>query len=169
MGKIILVTGGQRCGKSEFAEKLALQLSERPIYIATAYPGDEEFRQRIIRHQLRRGKQWTTIEEEIYLSRHNVASRTALIDCVTLWATNVFFSKEEKVTESLTMLRDEFDKFTSQDATFIFVTNEIGLGGVSENAMTRHFTDLLGWFNQYIAAHADEVYMLLSGIPVKIK
>ena len=67
------------------------------------------------------------------------------------------------------MLRDEFDKFTSQDATFIFVTNEIGLGGVSENAMTRHFTDLLGWFNQYIAAHADEVYMLLSGIPVKIK
>ena len=67
------------------------------------------------------------------------------------------------------MVKTEFDKFTSQDATFIFVTNEIGMGGTSENKVQRMFTDLLGWANQYIASKADEVILMVSGIPMKIK
>lgn len=170
MGKrIILITGGQRSGKSEFAEKLALELSESPVYLATAYAGDEEFRHRIKLHQQRRGPQWSTIEENIELSSHDVTGRTVLVDCVTLWTSNIFFTHGEEIGKSLDVMKKEFDKFTSQDATFIFVTNEIGLGGVSENAMRRHYTDLLGWSNQYVASHADDVYFVVSGIPVKIK
>lgn len=167
--KIILVTGGQRCGKSEFAEKMALSLSDSPVYLATARAWDDEFRERILIHQARRGPQWTTIEEELALSSHDLSGRVVLIDCVTLWATNFFFANNENPADALAALKQEFDTLVAQDAMFIFVTNEIGLGGVSENAMRRRFTDLLGWANQYIASRADEVYMLLSGIPVKIK
>ena len=97
-----------------------------------------------------------------------------LIDCCTLWATNFFFrdSKGDElpdVDKTLAELKAEFDRFTSQDATFIFVTNEIGLGGVSANAVQRRFTDLMGWFNQYVAQKADEVIMMVSGIPITIK
>ena len=92
-----------------------------------------------------------------------------VIDCVTLWCTNFFFDLNADVQQSLQAVKDEFDRFTAQDAMFLFVTNEIGLGGVSENALQRRFTDLEGWTNQYIAARADEVILMISGIPVKIK
>lgn len=95
--------------------------------------------------------------------------RVILIDCVTLWATNFFFDFQSDVERSLQALKHEFDAFTAQEATFIFVTNEIGAGGVSENGIQRKFTDLLGWANQYIASKAEEVYWMVSGIPVKIK
>ena len=168
MSKIILITGGQRSGKSTYAEQLALSLSPRPMYIATAHVWDDEFRQRVIKHQQRRGPEWDNIEEERQLSKINVEGRTVLIDCLTLWATNYFFDTRDTDT-ALQMLRDEFDRFTRQDATYIFVTNEIGLGGVSPDAVQRHFTDLLGWLNQHVAARADEVIMMVSGIAVKIK
>lgn len=167
--KIILVTGGQRCGKSEYAEKLALQLSDHPVYMATAHAYDDEFRERIKRHRLRRGLQWTNIEEEIALSAHDVTDRVVLVDCVTLWATNFFFANGEDADAALSALKSEFDRLINCEAQFIFVTNEIGLGGVSENAMRRHFTDLLGWTNQYIASKADEVTLMVAGIPLKIK
>jgi len=86
--RIILITGGQRSGKSEKAEELALSLSPNPVYVATAHVWDDEFRERIRRHQERRGPQWTNIEEELYLSRHDLTGRVAVIDCVTLWLTN---------------------------------------------------------------------------------
>lgn len=168
MKKIILITGGQRSGKSVEAERLALSLSETPVYVATAHIWDDEFRERVRRHQERRGPQWTNIEEERELSKHDVTGRVVLIDCCTLWATN-YFCADGNVDESLRLLCEEFDRFTAQDATFIFVTNEIGLGGVSANAVQRRFTDLLGWFNQYVAQRADEVYLMVSGIKVKIK
>lgn len=169
MRRIILITGGQRSGKSEQAERLALSLSPNPIYLATARIWDEEFRQRVQRHQARRGPQWTNIEEEKKLSKHNVEGRVVLIDCLTLWATNFFFDLESHVAPALDAVKEEFDKFTRQDATFIFVTNEIGLGGVSENELQRKFTDLQGWMNQYVASKADEVYLMVSGIKVRIK
>jgi adenosylcobinamide kinase/adenosylcobinamide-phosphate guanylyltransferase len=183
MGKIILVTGGQRSGKSTYAEKMALDLSgdNKCVYMATAKVWDDEFAKRVALHKQRRGEQWINIEEEKFLSKHNVAGKVVLIDCVTLWSTNFFFeistsqeneSSSEKgnvVKRSLEAVKDEFDKFTQQDATFVFVTNEIGLSGVSENKIQRQFTDLLGWLNQYIASKADEVYFMVSGIPIKIK
>lgn len=166
--RIILITGGQRSGKSRHAEELALSLTERPVYVATAHVWDEEFRERVRKHQQRRGPQWKNIEEEKALSRHDLTGRVAVIDCVTLWLTNFFFETQD-VDQTLEMAKREFDLFTAHDATYIFVTNEIGWGGVSENAIQRRFTDLEGWMNQYIASQADEVVMMVSGIAVKIK
>lgn len=175
MGKIILITGGQRSGKSRYAEELALSLSDHPVYVATAHIWDEEFRQRVLRHQERRGPQWTNIEEERKLSRHNLTGQVAVIDCITLWCTNFFFDRNKPdneqptVDEALKLLKEEFNRFTNQDATLIFVTNEIGAGGVSTDVIQRRFTDLQGWMNQYIAQKADEVILMVCGIPVKIK
>jgi len=175
MKRIILVTGGQRSGKSQYAEKLALSLSGNPIYIATAHVWDDEFRHRIQMHQQRRGPQWTNIEEEKWLSQHDITGRVAVVDCITLWCTNFFFSpdydeqEQPTVEEALNEIKAEFDRFTAQEATFIFVTNEIGSGGVSDNAIQRRFTDLEGWMNQYVASKADEVVLMVSGIPITIK
>ena len=169
MKRIILITGGQRSGKSEKAEQLALSLSPHPVYLATAHVWDEEFRERIRRHQQRRGPQWTNIEEEMALSQHDLTGRVVVIDCVTLWLTNIFFAKESNVSLSLEDAKKEFDAFTQHDATYIFVTNEIGCGGTSENAVQRQFTDLQGWMNQYIAQKADEVFLMVSGIEVRVK
>lgn len=169
MGKTVLVTGGQRSGKSTYAEQMALKFSSQPVYLATAHIWDDEFRERVRIHQERRGPEWTNLEEERKLSRFELEGRVVLIDCVTLWATNFFFDFQSDVERSLQAIKEEFDKFTSQNATFIFVTNEIGAGGVSDNEIQRKFTDLLGWTNQYVASKADEVYWMVSGIPVKIK
>ena len=88
MKKLILITGGQRSGKSKEAEALALRLSPNPVYVATAHIWDEEFKERVRRHQARRGPQWTNIEEEMALSRHDLTGRVIVIDCVTLWLTS---------------------------------------------------------------------------------
>ena len=168
MKKLILITGGARSGKSHYAEQLARSLSPNPVYVATAHVWDEEFRERVRKHQQRRGPEWTNIEEEKQLSRHDLTGRVAIIDCITLWCTN-FFYELQNVDAALDALKAEFDRFTVHDATYIFVTNEIGMGGVSENAVQRKFTDLQGWINQYVAAQADEVLLMVCGIPVKIK
>lgn len=175
MKKIILITGGQRSGKSREAERMALSLSPHPVYMATAHVWDEEFRERVRRHQERRGPEWTNIEEEKWLSRHQVGGRVVVIDCITLWATNFFYDRDRDelsqptVDEALEALQDEFDRFTRQDAVFIFVTNEIGSGGVSDSEVQRRFTDLQGWMNQYVARQADEVLLMVAGIAVRIK
>lgn len=166
--KIILITGGQRSGKSRQAEVLALSMADHPVYVATAHIWDDEFRERVHKHQERRGSQWTNIEEEKYLSRHDLTGRVTVIDCVTLWLTNFFFESSD-VDQTLETIKAEFDQFTAHDATYIFVTNEIGSGGVSDNAIQRRFTDLQGWMNQYIASKADEVILMVSGIAVKVK
>jgi len=92
-----------------------------------------------------------------------------LIDCLTLWATNFFFDLDNDIEKALTELKQEFERLIAQQAKFILVTNEIGLGGTSENNLQRKFIDLLGWLNQYVAAKADEVYFVVSGIAMKIK
>ena len=168
MKKVILITGGARSGKSRYAEELAHSLSDHPVYVATAHVWDDEFRERVKKHQARRGPEWTNIEEEMLLSRHDLTGRVAVIDCITLWCNNYFFQMQE-VEASLEALKAEFDKFTAHDATYIFVTNEIGMGGVSDNAVQRKFTDLHGWMNQSVASKADEVILMVSGIPVKVK
>lgn len=168
MKKIILITGGQRSGKSQYAEHLALSLSPHPVYMATAHVWDDEFRQRVLKHQERRGPEWENIEEEKTLSNHDLTGRVIVIDCITLWCTNFFFELQD-VDKALFALKAEFDRFTAQDATFIFVTNEIGCGGVSDNAVQRQFTDLQGWMNQYVACRADEVTLMVCGIPFLIK
>lgn len=169
MKRIIFITGGQRSGKTSYAEQLALSLAEHPVYLATAHVWDEEFRQRIVRHQQNRGPRWVNVEEERVLSRHDFNGRVVVVDCLTLWCTNFFFDSNSEVEPALQALKTEFDRLIAQDAIFLFVSNEIGLGGVSENQLQRRFTDLLGWMNQYVARSADEVYLMVSGIPVRIK
>lgn len=169
MSYIHLITGGERSGKSTYAESEALRLSESPVYLATARVWDEEFRQRILRHQERRGPEWTNIEEDIRPSKHGFTGRVVLIDCITLWATNYFFDMQQDVDQALEALKKEFDTLVQQDATFIFVTNELGMGGMSESRTQRLFTQLQGWMNQYVAARADRVTLMVSGLPLTVK
>ena len=169
MGKTILITGGQRSGKSEFAERLAMAIIDRPVYIATARVYDEEFRQRVEAHKARRGPCWISVEEPLYPSRYSHIGTTVLVDCVTLWATNMFFEHGEDVNKAYAAFCDEFDSFVTEDADYILVTNEIGMGGTSDNPMQRRFTDLQGLVNRYVAEKSDEVYLLISGIDIKIK
>lgn len=166
---IMLITGGQRSGKSRYAQDLALSLTPNPVYLATSRIWDEEFRQRVLRHQADRGPEWTNIEEEKLLSRHDLTGRVVVIDCVTLWCTNFFFDNQGQVEASLEQVKREFDALVRQDATFLFVTNELGLGGVPMDETQRKFTDLQGWVNQYIASKADKVVLMVSGIALKIK
>ncbi len=169
MAKIIYISGGQRSGKSSYAQNLALALSDHPVYLATSRIWDEEHHDRIKRHQADRGPQWTNIEEEKEISNHNYSNRVVLMDCVTLWLTNFFFDNQSHVDQSLQEAQKEFEKLIQQDATFIIVSNEIGMGGQSINDLQRKFTDLQGWMNQYIAQCADEVVFMVSGLPMKVK
>lgn len=167
---IYLITGGERSGKSSYAQKLALQFSNTPMYVATARKWDDDFQKRIDRHQEERDERWTNIEKEKNLSEINFSEKTALIDCVTLWLTNFFVDHKNDVLLSLEEAKAEFEKMASQpDTTLIIVTNEIGMGIHAETHIGRKFTELQGWMNQFLASKADEVILMISGIPVKIK
>ncbi|MDR2882842.1 MAG: bifunctional adenosylcobinamide kinase/adenosylcobinamide-phosphate guanylyltransferase [Alistipes sp.] len=169
MRRIILITGGQSSGKSFHAEQRALELSPEPVYIATARA--EGMEDRIDRHRARRGPEWTTIEEPLRLGRLNLTERVAVIDCVTLWLTNLLFEAEpaREVDVVVTTAERELKEFTAPQTTYIFVTNEVGLGGVAPNAIARDFADIQGRVNRFLAAIADEVTLVAAGIPVKIK
>lgn len=171
---LILITGGQRSGKSEMAERLALELSDAPVYIATATvtPGDTEMERRVAAHKARRGPRWTSVEEPLSPARYagNIAGRTVLVDCLTLWATNLFFANEDDDMAAFEAFSHEFDALLAAGCgNLILVTNEIGLGGISPNAMQRRFTDLQGRVNRLAAERADSVYLMISGIPLHIK
>lgn len=167
---IILVTGGQRSGKSEFAEKFAFGLSRCPVYVATAVVADEEMQKRVDLHKKRREHGWKNLEAPLVFSSLEVEKQdVVLLDCLTLLATNWFFEEKENVGNALTKIKDQLDILFSKVHTVIVVTNEIGLGGISPNKLQRKFTDLQGWINQYVASLAEEVYLMVSGIPVKIK
>jgi len=168
-GDVIFITGGARSGKSRHAQELALQLSSAPVYIATARHWDGDFQERIRRHQQERDERWTSIEEEKYLSRLDLAGKVAVIDCVTLWLTNFFIDTKNDVEASLEACRKEIDGLCRQDATMIIISNEIGMGVHADTEIGRKFTDLQGWMNQYIAKKADKVIFMVSGIPVAIK
>lgn len=168
--RIIMVTGGQRSGKSIFAEKLALDKSPHPTYLATARVLDEEMRKRVTIHKNRRRALWRNLEAPLSIETLKFSpNEVVLVDCLTLWATNWLFDKNEIVEEALSALKHQIDLLKEAGVIIIIVTNEIGLGGVSSNSLQRKFTDLQGLINQYVSSIADEVYMVISGIPVKIK
>jgi adenosylcobinamide kinase/adenosylcobinamide-phosphate guanylyltransferase len=167
---VYLITGGERSGKSGYAQELALELTNTPIYVATARKWDEDFQNRIDRHQQERDERWTNIEKEKHLSEIDFSGKVALIDCVTLWLTNFFVDTKNDVALSLDEAKAEFLKIANQpDATLIIVTNEIGMGLHADTHVGRKFTELQGWMNQFLAKNADTVVLMVSGIPVKIK
>ncbi len=169
MTKITFITGGQRSGKSSFAQDMALENSSKPVYLATSRIWDEEHKKRIERHKADRDERWENIEEEKFISQHNFSNKVVLMDCVTLWLTNFYFDNKSDIEKSLIEAKNEFEGLIKQDAHFIIVSNEIGLGGMPENEVQRKFTDLQGWMNQHIASLADEVFFMVSGIPMKVK
>lgn len=166
---IHFITGGQRSGKSEYAEKLALEQSNNPIYLATSRVWDDAHRERIETHKARRGQQWESIEEEKALSSHDFSGRLVLLDCITLWLNNIFFDNEEQDAKSLEEAKAELDKILDQNCDWIIVSNELGLGGHPGNKLAMRFNDLQGSINQYIAKKADRVSFVISGIPLEIK
>lgn len=166
---ITLITGGERSGKSSYAQQLALSLSEKPVYVATARKWDGDFQKRIERHQSERDNRWTSIEEEKHISKLDLKDKVVMIDCVTLWLTNFYVDAKNKVDESLSQAKAEFEKIKSMKGTFIFITNEIGMGVHAETEIGRKFVELQGWMNQHIAKNADRVILMVSGIPVTIK
>jgi adenosylcobinamide kinase/adenosylcobinamide-phosphate guanylyltransferase len=165
-----MVTGGQRSGKSVFAEQLALKLSNYPTYLATARVMDKEMENRVAIHKERRKKVWRNIEAPLYTDGISFKEReVVLIDCLTLWATNWLFEEHEDVSKAVASVKRQIETLLMNNATFIIVTNEVGLGGVSANSLQRKFADIQGELNQYVASLAEEVYLIVSGIPVKIK
>lgn len=185
MSKIILVTGGARSGKSRYAEDLCRAQNNAVAYIATSIPFDKDFKERVKKHQEMRPSEWATFEvyEDIYKVIPEIASRheTVILDCVTLMINNLMF-KENLDYDKLTALeidtleaniKEQFIKLIESikktDLYFVLVTNEIGLAPVAANRLTRIYTDIIGRINQLIAQSSDEVYLVVSGIPMKIK
>ncbi|SEA96355.1 adenosylcobinamide kinase /adenosylcobinamide-phosphate guanylyltransferase [Flavobacterium gillisiae] len=167
---IYLITGGERSGKSGFAEHLAKELAPKPMYVATARKWDDDFQKRIDRHQKDRDERWVNVEKEKYLSEIDFSGNVAIVDCVTLWLTNFFVDTKNDVALSLEQAKAEFDKIeTQENTTIIIVTNEIGMGVHADTHIGRKFTELQGWMNQYIAKKAEKVVLMVSGIPVTIK
>ncbi len=165
---IYYITGGTRSGKSSYAQKLALSLSDNPVYLATARKWDEDFEQRIKRHQQDRDERWENLEEEKYPSRLALQGRVVVLDCVTLWLTNFFSDTKYNVDESLNLISTEFDKLADIDATWIIISNEIGMGMHADTEIGRKFADLQGWINQHIAQRADKAIFMVSGLPLNL-
>ena len=167
---IVLVTGGTRSGKSRYAQQRAKQLHTTPVYVATARVWDDDFKQRIVRHQQERGPEWSNFDTEKYFSALPLTNRVVVIDCVTLWLTNFFVDHDQNIEHALREFQQEIDKLEMQQTTtYIIITNEIGMGLHADTAIGRKFVDLQGWANQYIASKADEVIFMVSGIPLQVK
>ncbi len=166
---IIFITGGARSGKSSYAQQLALSLTTNPVYIATAKVWDDDFEKRIQRHQQERDNNWTNIEEQRDLSTLSIDNAICVIDCVTLWLTNFFMDTKNDVDASLLLFKNQIDALSKRPGSFIIISNEIGMGMHAETHIGRRFTDLQGWANQYVAAVADKVILMVSGLPVTIK
>ncbi|WP_138429330.1 bifunctional adenosylcobinamide kinase/adenosylcobinamide-phosphate guanylyltransferase [Fodinibius saliphilus] len=166
---IHLITGGQRSGKSSRAQEFALSLTDSPVYVATARVWDEDFEQRVERHKDDRDERWNTLEVEKALGDIKVERRVVVVDCITLWLTNFFMDTDQDVDRSMELAKDELEKLFEKDCTLILVTNEIGMGTHAHTESGRKFADMQGWMNQFIAERADNVTLMVSGIPVEIK
>ena len=169
--EIILITGGARSGKSAYAEGRAAVLGSRRLYIATAEAGDDEMAQRIAAHRKRRGKAWTTVEEPVRLAKTLLEWRgradCALVDCLTLWISNLLVGGEPScVEENVEALAQTLPQL---DFSIVLVTNEVGAGIVPDNPLARQFRDLAGRANQRIAALAHEVVLMVAGLPIIVK
>ncbi len=185
MGRLILVLGGARSGKSTFAQRRAGELGgEQVLFVATAGAGDEEMRQRIEKHRRERPAGWQTLEAPQDVGRaiaaHGGMAKVVLVDCLTLLVANRLVSAEDRedredpfapeVEAAVTAEVQELAACASRmSSDLIVVSNEVGMGLVPPYPMGRAYRDLLGQANQALAQKADEVYLLVAGIPLAIK
>ncbi len=181
--KNILITGGARSGKSQFAQEQALGTGKPVLFVATAVAGDEEMRQRIEEHRRKRPLAWSTLEVTTRVGnqiRQKISgAHVVILDCITLLVNNIFSKYTDQAGEQIdaSLIEKEVTSEISElvecinhvDASFIIVTNEVGTGLVPANKVGRLYRDLLGKANQLLAKRADEVYLMVAGLPVKIK
>ncbi len=172
-GCLTLILGGARSGKSDYARKLAQERGGSDVlFIATAQAGDEEMRNRIENHRAERPREWQVIE-----SPRRVASAlatyqpaVALLDCVTLWVSNVLLAEEKDAEQAMMLELDELLTWhRATNTELIIVSNEVGMGVVPDNELGRAYRDLLGAVNRKLAAGADEVYFMVAGLPMQVK
>lgn len=165
----ILVLGGARSGKSRFAEGVVVDCARERHYVATGRAYDDEMRDRIRRHQIDRGDGWTTHEEPVdlvgLLKRIDDPARVVLVDCLTLWVTNLMMAEEDVAARSAELCA----ALPELGAKVVLVSNEVGLGIVPENRMAREFRDHAGRLHQLVAQVAAEVYFVAAGLPLRMK
>jgi adenosylcobinamide kinase / adenosylcobinamide-phosphate guanylyltransferase len=183
INKTILLLGGARSGKSSYAESLAKISGEKVLFVATAEAGDEDMRQRIQKHREARPSDWRTLEATSHIGsrieRDIDEEKMVIIDCITMLVSNIFcsldtakFNKiqdselEKRVAAEIKELQGCLQK---TDASFIIVSNEVGLSLVPDNRLGRIYRDMLGKANQMLAQSADEVYLMVAGIPLRVK
>ena len=162
---LTLLLGGARSGKSRHGEALIAALPPPWVYVATAQPFDDEMRSRIAEHRARRGGFWQTVEAPFDLAAALATPHPALVDCLTLWLTNLMLAEHDiaAATAALDLALDE------RAAATVLVSNEVGLGIVPENALARRFRDEAGWLHQHLAARADRVLFMVAGLPMRVK
>ena len=180
----ILILGGARSGKSRFAQEMASQLGKEVLFVATGQALDEEMRRRIEEHKKSRPSSWRTIEAPTAVGRKILEevsdAQVVIVDCFTLLVSNVIDRcageggpeqvDAELVCEKLAIEVEELvECIESTNASFILISNEVGMGLVPENRLGRMYRDLLGKTNQTFASHADEVYLMVAGLAVDIK
>ena len=179
----ILIIGGARSGKSRFAQQLAQNSAGDVLFVATAEAGDEEMKQRIEEHRKTRPSNWTTLEVTTnigsQIARNIGGAQTVIIDCITLLVNNIIQQQEKLSKEEtdvaligeaiLAECQELVNCIDRTDAGFIIVTNDVGLGLVPADKVSRLYRDWLGRVNQMLAEQADEVYLMVAGIPMKIK
>lgn len=174
--KIILITGGSRSGKSRFALERMAAYSHK-VFLATAVAMDEEMKERIVQHQKDRGADFVTVEEPIHLAeslrREAARADAILVDCLTFWLNNLFYASGAGVTrlssEALAEIEDFLRVLEERPTTLVLVTNEINMGVISPEGITRRFVDEQGRLNQEAACRADEVVLMVAGIPQTLK
>ncbi len=168
-GRIVLVLGGARSGKSAFAEGLVGQSGLSKAYVATGQVFDDEMRRRVGGHKGRRGPEWELIEEPLdlcgVLAQTCATDKAVLVDCLTLWVTNLMMAERNQAKEADALI----STLAALGGTIALVSNEVGQGIVPDNAMARAFRDHAGLLHQKVAAMADEVYFVTAGLPQKLK
>jgi len=183
MGKLTLILGGARSGKSHYAEQLADQLGgDSVLYVATAQPFDDEMKARIAKHQAERPQSWSTVEAPQQTSNaiverfHATTSleKVVLIDCLTVLTSNILLQFEDPFVDEVEQtVNDEVDGLVQciekMDAHFIIVSNEVGLGLVPPYPLGRAYRDLLGRVNQRLARKADRVLFMVAGLSMTVK
>lgn len=168
-GRVVLYLGGARSGKSRAARCRAESSADELFYLATARPGDAEMAGRIERHRAERGERWRTIEVPLdlpqVLLQNDALGRTLLVDCLTLWLSNLMLAAHDVRSARRALV----DALADVSATVLLVSNEVGMGIVPDNALARGFRDEAGWLHQQLAAVADEVWLVMAGLPLSLK
>lgn len=165
----VLVLGGQRSGKSRYAEELVIASGRAPVYLATAAAGDAEMAERIARHRARRGEQWRTLEAPLDLAgallRETGEGYHVLVDCLTLWVTNLMMAERSIEDETARLL----EALAEVAGPVVMVSGEVGLGIIPADRLSRRFADALGTVNQRVAAAVDRVVLVAAGLPLVLK